>query len=278
MLSDADFAFVSRELKTRAGPILSREMGALAEQRLTPLARREGHATVSEFLGHARAKQDHKIWTAIADALVQTETRFFRDKPNFERLRRDILPMLDKTRPPSEPIRVWSAGCGAGQEAYSLAILAEEWRNEGGRAVEILATDFSDRLLDKARSGLYTQFEIQRGLPIRKLIAYFEKAGDLWRIVDRMRAGVRFEGHNLLASPAALAGFVGGPFDVILCCHVLSSFDEDTKRQTIARLGEAAADDAILLLGAGETLPPGCDAFQAASNLITRKKPSARAA
>ena len=157
MLSEADFAFVAHEVKTRAGAVMGRDTNALAESRLAPLARREGYGSVSELITNAKIKPDGKLWAAIADSLIQTETRFFRDRAMFARLRKDLLPELFSRRS-GERLRVWCAGCGAGQEAYSLAMTLEELRDEGMAGAELLATDFSERLLGKARSGLYTQF------------------------------------------------------------------------------------------------------------------------
>ena len=189
----------------------------------------------------------------------------------FAHLRKDILPELFARRS-GERLRVWCAGCGTGQEAYSLAMILEELRDEGAAGAELYATDFSERLLGKARSGLYTQFEVQRGLPIRKLIAYFEKAGDLWRISDRLRASVRFHNHNLLDPPGAI-----GPFDLVLCCNVLSGFDAPTRLATLARLSETMASDGVLILGQSEPLPEGIAGFSDAGRCFV-KTPAARAA
>ena len=246
MLTEAEFAFVAREVKARSGALLSRELTGPAEQRLQPLARREGFGSVAEFLHAARTRQDGKLLGAIADALVHADTRFFRDKTAFARLRDEILPEL-AARKNGQRIRIWSAGCGTGQEAFSLAILIEEMKAEGFAGAEIVATDMSERLLDKARSGLFTQFEVQRGLAIRRLIAHFERAGDLWRISDRMRAAVRFEQHKLLQHPGAL-----GAFDVVLCCNVMTSFDAATRLSTLERIADVTAPGGTLILGAGE--------------------------
>lgn len=265
MLSDAEFALIAREVKTRTGAVLSRDLGGPAEIRLMPLARREGFATVHELIAAARIRPDGALWNGVADALTLSDTRFFRDRAGFEKLRTDLLPSLLSKRG-HERVRIWCAGCATGQEAYSLAMIVEEMRNEGlNAAVEIVATDLSERLLDKARSGLYTQFEVQRGLPIRKLIAHFEKAGDLWRISDRLRASVRFENFNLLKHPGAL-----GHFDVILLANVLPAFDHETRLAVLGRVTDVLAPDGMLLLGAGETLPEGCDSLQLAGGVATR--------
>ncbi len=272
MLTEQEFSYVQREVKARCGALITREMNAIASQRLSPLARREGFSSVSEFLNAARIKQDDKLWAAAAEALVSTETRFFRDKPAFEALKADILPDLYAKR--GGAVRIWSAACATGQEAYSLAMLIEELRNEGLPTAEIVASDMSERLLDKARSGLYTQFEVQRGLPIRKLIQHFEKVGDLWRIADRLRARVLFEQHNLLQDPAAL-----GRFDIVLCRHVLSAFEPHTRAATLERVASVMSEDGLLILGAGEPAPD-TQAFAPSSiaNAYTRDAAWARAA
>ena len=249
MLPEADYIFIAREVKARSGGILSAEMNAIVEQRLVPLSRREGFSSVSEMVSAARLRGEGKLWSAIADALVQTETRFFRDRAMFAKLRNEILPELFMRRG-GLGVRIWCAGCGSGQEAYSIAMINEELRSEGLGQAYLTATDISERLLDKARTGLYTSFEVQRGLPIRKLIAHFERAQDLWRISDRMRAGVKFTQHNLLHDAAPL-----GSFDLVICANVLSSFDAETRASTIERIGAVMAPGGILVIGQGEALP-----------------------
>lgn len=247
MLSDADFTFVAREVKARSGAVMPREANALAETRLIPLSRREGFSSVAELIQIARVKGDGKLWGAIAEALIQTDTRFFRDRDVFAELRDQILP--DLAARAGRPLRIWSAGCSTGQEPYSIAMLVEDLRDQGFPGAEIVATDISERVLDKARSGLYTQFEVQRGLPIRKLIAHFEKAGDLWRISDRMRAAVRFESYNLLH-----AGEMMGPFDLALCRNVISIFDDATKASVLEQVSQTLAPGGVLMLGQHEDI------------------------
>jgi chemotaxis protein methyltransferase CheR len=273
MLNDAEIALIAREVKTRSGAVLNKDMAGAISIRLQPLARREGFASVPELIGAARIRQDGALWNAIADNLAQSETRFFRDRQQFERLRTAILPAALSKRG-HERVRIWSAACATGQEAYSIAMLVDEMRNEGmNPAVEIIATDLSERLLDKARSGLYTQFEIQRGLPIRKLIAYFEKAGDLWRISDRLRAGVHFGPHNLMKHPGEL-----GQFDVIMLAHVLPAFDHETRIDVLRRVADALTPGGVLMLGSGETLPEGCDTFTLEAGIARKTAPAERIA
>ncbi len=272
MLNEAEVALIAREVKTRSGAVLTREMGGAIAMRLAPLARREGFASVHELVAAARIRADGAMWNAVTDFLAQSETRFFRDRAVFQKLRADLIPAALQRRG-HERIRIWSAACSTGQEAYSIAMLIEELRGQGlNPACEIVATDFSERLIEKARAGLYTQFEVQRGLPIRKLIAHFERAGDLWRICDRMRAAVAFSTHNLLQHPGAL-----GQFDLILLCHVLGSFDSETRRAIVLRVADALAPGGAIVLGEGEAAPEECEGLAFENGLITKTK-AARAA
>ena len=272
MLTEAEFSLIGREVKARSGGLLTRDMAAAAEMRLTPIARREGFASVGELVASARIRPDGALWNAITDALAHSETRFYRDRARFSQLAAELIPET-LTRRGHERARIWCAGVSTGQGAYSLAMILEDMRADGlNPAVEIVATDFSERLLDKARAGLYTQFEVQRGLPIRKLIAHFEKAGDLWRISDRLRSAVRFETHNLLKHPGEL-----GRFDLIMLCHVLPSFDPNLRAEILARVADALTPGGVIVLGGGEAMPEGVQGLVLEHGLITRGS-NARAA
>lgn len=268
MLSDADFQYVAREMRARCGALMTRDMNAFIETRLAPLARREGFAAVSEFVTTARTRQSEATWTAITDALIQHESRFFRDRTVFKTLRESVLPDLFAQRGAGLRLKIWSAGCGSGQEPYSLAMMMDAMRAEGAPGADILATDLSERLLEKARTGLFTQFEVQRGLPIRDLIKHFEKSGELWRISDRMRTSVKFQAHNLMQSAEAL-----GQFDIIMCRNVINSIDPELRPGVLERLAACAAPGAVLVLGLGEKLPECCDAFIMAQHGLAVRNP-----
>jgi len=258
MLPDADFVFIAREVKTRSGLVLDADQAYLIETRLSPIARRENLGSVAELAAAARLRRDERLIWQIADALVTSETMFFRDRTPFHLLRDRILPEMQRARG-GEKIRIWCAASSTGQEPFSLAMLIDEMRAEGrGVDVEIVATDISERVLEKARAGLYSQFEVQRGLPIQMLLRHFEKAGDLWRIADRIRAMVRFQRFNLLDDPRPL-----GSFDIVLCRNVLSYFDPATKQATLEKIAAQMNDDGVLLLGSGETTINVTDAFAA---------------
>lgn len=247
-LTEADFTYLAREVRARTGLMLSADKAQAVETRLAPIARREGLYSVQELITTARARRDERLLEAIADGLANFETNFFRDRAPFDFFRRTMSLELAGRRA-GDPLRIWCAGCATGQEPYSLAMALEEMKVEG-RAVpcEIIATDVSPAILEKARAGLYSQFEVQRGLPIGLLIRHFEKAGDLWRISDRIRAKVKLIQHNLLEDAQAF-----GMFDVILCRNVISAFDRTLAGAVLDRLSDQLADDGYLVLGANET-------------------------
>lgn len=248
-LTEADFTYLARELRTRTGLALPIEKAPMLENRIGPIARREGFISVQELITTARARRDNRLLDLIADALTSHETYFFRDRAPFEFFRTMMSLDLAARRPQGQHLRIWCAGCATGQEAYSLAMTLEEMKSEGrGIDCEIIATDFSAPTLEKARAGLYSQFEVQRGLPIGFLIRHFEKIGDLWRIHDRLRARVKFQTHNMLDDPSAL-----GVFDIIFCRNVLNAFDGDLRGHAMDRMLGQLADDGYLILGESES-------------------------
>jgi chemotaxis protein methyltransferase CheR len=182
--------------------------------------------------------------------LLNNETYFFRDRGPFDVLQRHALPELAQRREKSKRLRIWSAGCSTGQEVYSLAMLfaeaPEQWR---GWTIDILGTDVSTSCVERARSGVFTQFEIQRGLGINQMIKWFEEVADGWRAVEALRKPVRFQVHNLL-EPAPHPG----DFDIVLCRNVLLYLSPEKKAFAFERIAGAMAQDGWLMLGAGETV------------------------
>jgi chemotaxis protein methyltransferase CheR len=242
-----DLAFVAALARAKAGLMLGAERAFFIEGRLATLARREGEPTVEGLIAKLRAAPEEPLARAAVEVLAAPETSFFRDRVAFDHLRDDVLPELLAQRPDGK-VRVWCAGCSTGQEAYSLAIMAEENAARFPKLqFEIIATDLSARALEKAQSGLYTQFEVQRGLPIRLLLRHFDKVGENWQASARLRQTIRWGRLNLMNDFAKL-----GRFDVILCRNVLSYFDTAPRHQVMKRLALALADDGCLMLGAGE--------------------------
>ena len=247
MKSD-DLDFLAGLMRSRSGVVLRGDGAYLAQSRLAPLARREGAGSVEALVAALREGAEERLLEAAVEAMAVADTAFFRDRGVFEILRDDILPTMAATRPDGA-LYVWSAGCSTGQEAYSLAMLADPAeRMTGGLKLDIVATDLSKRALEKAHSGLYTQFEVQRGLPIRLLLKHFEKSDDMWRVGERLRRTIRWRRLNLLEDRRSVR-----PFDVILCRNVIGYFDPETRARVLEQMASALAPDGYLILGSGET-------------------------
>ncbi|OYX31366.1 MAG: chemotaxis protein CheR [Caulobacterales bacterium 32-69-10] len=270
-----DLIFVAALARAKAGLMLGPERAFFVESRLATLARREGEPTVEGLVARLRAAPEEPLARSAVEALATPETSFFRDRVAFDHLRDDVLPELAANRPEGK-VRVWCAGCSTGQEAYSLAIMAEEYSARFPKLqLEILATDLSARGLEKAQSGLYTQFEVQRGLPIRLLLRHFDKVGDNWQASARLRQSVRWGRLNLMNDFAKL-----GRFDIILCRNVLSYFDAAPRQQVLKRLAGILAPDGCLMLGAGEAaaLPEAFEPARGGAGLHRRNPAFGKAA
>jgi chemotaxis protein methyltransferase CheR len=253
-----DFEFIRRLLQERSGLTLSKDKAYLLESRLLPVARRWKLTGFEELIRLVRTRPDEMLLRAITEAMTTNESFFFRDNKPFQQFRNLVLPTLLRARAHTRTIRIWSAACSSGQEPYSLAIiLDEEAARLSGWNVEILATDLSTEILERARSGLYSQFEVQRGLPITMLVKYFEQVGDRWQISARIRDMVTFRQFNLLDDPTPL-----GIFDVIFCRNVLIYFDQPTKAKVLDRLAKRMPADGYLFLGGAETVLGVSDRFQ----------------
>ena len=246
----SDFKFVAQLIQERSGLMLRADKAYLMESRLNPVMRRHGFKGFDELVAALRDVQEGDLVKDVVEAMATNETSFFRDRQPFDQFRLVVLPHLLAHREASKTIRIWCAGCSAGQEPYSLAIILKEnqARLEAWN-IEILATDLSEPILEKARQGLYSHFEIQRGLPISLLIKYFQKEEDRWRIDKAIRDMVRFERFNLLDAPTEL-----GAFDVVLCRNVLIYFDQETKSAVLERIAGVTVDDGFLYLGSVETI------------------------
>lgn len=250
MIEKQDILYVAAEAYTRSGLVLSADKGYLLESRLAPLARAEGYASIEALIAAARRENSDRLLWAITEALATHETFFFRDNTPFDLFKQDILPVLSRARGNSGVIRIWCAACSSGQEPYSLAMILEEERARlGGMRVEIVATDMAPRVLEKAKAGVYSQFEVQRGLAIQRLVTHFDQNGDQWRIKPNIRQMVNFQKQNLLESFSAM-----GKFDVIFCRNVLIYFDAESKKKVLARLSQQTAPDGYLVMGAAETV------------------------
>ncbi len=245
-----DFNLISGLLKERSGLVLTPDKAYLLESRLLPVARKWNRKSLAELAMALRGRPEPALVRDIVEAMTTNESFFFRDIKPFEQFKAFVLPQLLRTRAATRSIRIWSAACSSGQEPYSLAmILAEQRAQLQGWRVEIVATDLSTEILDKAQTGLYSQFEVQRGLPIQLLVKYFKQQGDRWQIDEAIRAMVQFRPFNLLDDMAPL-----GRFDVVFCRNVLIYFDQRTKALVLDRLSRQMAADGYLYLGGAETV------------------------
>ncbi|MDC7694118.1 MULTISPECIES: CheR family methyltransferase [Asticcacaulis] len=255
-MTPEDTEHLAALLKQRSGLILGSDKTYLIESRLAPVARREGFANVGALLTALRTKRDEKLIYTVTDAMTTNETFFFRDKTPFDQFKSDVLPALAKSR--TGDIKIWCAACSTGQEPYSLAMMMEESRAQFPRVnLDILATDISERCLEKAQAGLYTQFEVQRGLPIQMMVKHFEKIDEMWRISPKIRQAVRYKKLNLLDDLRSV-----GRQDVIYCRNVLIYFDLETKKRVLEQMATLLADDGFLFLGAAETVLGITDVFK----------------
>lgn len=244
-----DYEYLCKLLKERSGLVLSAEKQYLVQSRLMPVARRIGVATISEIVRRLKEPASDALKMEVTEAMMNNESFFFRDKNPFDRFGDTILPDLARKRDKLRRLRVWSAAASTGQEPYSLAMMVDAFSKLAGWQFEIVATDISSDALDKARAGLYSQFEVQRGLPIQLLMQHFDQVGDRWRISEKIRNRVQFRQLNLLDDFSTL-----GTFDVVFCRNVMIYFDQPTKVNVLERVKRVLAPDGYLILGAAETV------------------------
>lgn len=272
-MTPTDFEFLSQMLKRRSGLQLTSDKMYLLESRLGPLARKSSLKDLDALVAKLRAG-DETLAKAVTEAMTTNESFFFRDKTPFDHFEKLMLPTLMTARAQQKKLRIWCAAASTGQEPYSLSMIIREkgaamkdWR------FEILGTDLSTEVLSRAQAGVYSQFEVQRGLPITLLVKYFTKDGDQWRLKDDIRSMVQYKVMNLLDP------FTGmGSFDIVYCRNVLIYFDEPTKRNILERIAQLMPPDGYMLLGAAETVVGITNAFVPVDNARGVYKRAAAAA
>ncbi len=253
-----DFSFFCKLILDRTGLVLGADKSYLIESRLTPVSRKHNLAGLDALATALRQGRDQILLRDFTDALMTNESFFFRDGKPFEQFREVVLPRLLAARAQQRHFRIWSAACSTGQEPFTLAmILKEESAKLQGWKVEIVGTDISQEVLGRARSGIYTQFEVQRGLPIQLLIKYFKQDGDKWQIAPEIRSMVQYREFNLLEDPVGL-----GRFDVVFCRNVLIYFDQGMKSTILERISRMLPSDGLLYLGGAETVLGVSDRFE----------------
>jgi chemotaxis protein methyltransferase CheR len=256
-----DYEYLQKILKDRSGLMLSADKKYLLESRLLPLARDAGLAGISDLVVKMKGGSEPMI-ASVVEAMTTNETFFFRDKTPFDHFKETVLPELIRARGGKRSLRIWCAAGSTGQEPYSLAMILKDMGAAlNGWRLEIVATDISPEVLEKSRAGLYTQFEVQRGLPITALVKHFVQAGTMWQLNADIRALVQFRQFNLLQDFAPL-----GKFDIIFCRNVLIYFDQPTKSDVFNRLAKVSEPDGYLFLGAAETVVGLTDKYRVCPN------------
>ena len=242
-----NYRFLQEHVYSQAGIVLEHDKHYLFESRLAPIVRQLGLGSINDLCALLQATRDQGVGRQVVEAMTTNETYFFRDPAHYEAIRTVLLPRLKDERQDTKRLRFWSAAASTGQEAYSLAMLLlgcglSDW------SIQILGTDFSSQVLERARSGKYQQIEVNRGLPAACLVRHFRRAGVDWELSETVRRMVRFETIDLRQSMRAL-----GPFDLVFCRNVMIYFDAETKRSILSEIHGTLFRGGWLLLGGAET-------------------------
>lgn len=258
-MQPADFQYLADLLKKRSGLALGEDKAYLIESRLTPIARAQGVHDIAQLCTLLRTKPTEDLLVEITEAMTTNESSFFRDIKPYETLRSMIFPMI-MSKNTSKTMRIWSAACSTGQEPYTIAMcINEDSLKMPGWTFDIIGTDLALKVVEKAKTGIYSQFEAQRGLPIQMLVKYFTSLPDTsWQLKDNIRSMVQFKTANLLEEYGML-----GKFDIIFCRNVLIYFDDATKAQITEKMARALPPHGILIIGSTESLVDPTGKFEA---------------
>jgi chemotaxis protein methyltransferase CheR len=242
-----NYRFLQAHVYAQTGIVLEGDKHYLFETRLTPIVRQLGLGSINDLCALLRATGEVTVGRRVVEAMTTNETYFFREPAHYEAIKTMLLPRLREERRDTGKLRFWSAASSTGQEAYSLAMLLLECGFKDWN-VNILGTDFSSAIVDRARSGKYHQIEVNRGLPAPLLVKHFVRSGVEWQLSDAVRRMAHFETIDLRGSMRAL-----GPFDLVFCRNVLIYFDAETKRRILEQIHGTLFRGAWLLLGGAET-------------------------
>lgn len=249
----SEFDLYKDLLHEKSGLVITPDESYMLNSRLTPVAKKWNFESLTSMTMALRGVADPALIRDVVEAMTTPETAFFRDMVPFETFASQILPALVKARTKTKKLRIWSAACSTGQEAYSLAIILKEREAQlGGWKIEILATDISSEALEFARHGAYAQFDVQHGLSTGALMKFFKHIGSKWQAKDDLRKLINFRFFNLMESMHPL-----GTFDAVLCCNVLENFDRETQRRVLDNMAGTLAKDGFLLLGHKEPYADG---------------------
>jgi chemotaxis protein methyltransferase CheR len=258
-MNEMEFAYLRDLLHRRSGLSIGVDKRYLVESRLAAVCRQNGIGSLSDLTRLLRARNE-ALAVAVVEAMTTNETLFFRDAAPFRQVREVVLPHLMTARGSDRTLRIWCAAASSGQEPYSLAMMLDDMAGQlGGWTIEIIATDLSEDILARARAGIYSQFEVQRGLPIQSLIRHFTQHGERWHLNERIRRMVSFRQHNLV-NPKPGTGPLGR-FDIIFCRNVLIYFDLPTRSRVLDMLARQLRPDGYLCLGSAETVMGVSNAF-----------------
>jgi len=242
-----NYRFLQRHIYAQAGIVLENDKHYLFEARLGPIARQLGLGSINDLCTRLMAAREPEIERQVVEAMTTNETYFFRDPSQYEAIRTVLLPLVRQQRQDRKKLRCWSAAASSGQEAYSLAMLLRE-QDWSGWAIDIVGTDLSSRMVERARSGRYQQIEVNRGLPAALLVKHFSRLGMDWQISGTLRQMVRFDTLDLRQNLRTL-----GPFDLVFCRNVLIYFDIETRLNVLRGLHGTLFRGGWLLLGGAET-------------------------
>lgn len=272
--TQASFRIIADLLTERTGQQLTDNRKWRLTSALSGVFRDHGIANIDQLVclldATPNREEYEKLAEEIVEALLNNETYFFRDKPTFDQIPLEILPELKRRRAHVRRLSIWCAGCSTGQEVHSLGMLFEEQKGQwAGWNIEILGTDVSHKVIDTARKGLYSQFEVQRGLGVTAMLSHFDETPGGWQLRENARRFCRFEQHNMLDQPPER-----NRFDLVLCRNVLLYFDAYKRALACKRLANALANDGFLMVGAGETISAHSDAFVPSRNRVSVFEPS----
>ncbi|MCK5167249.1 MAG: protein-glutamate O-methyltransferase [Rhodospirillaceae bacterium] len=257
-MNPEDFDFISTLIKARSGLALTPDKAYLLESRLMPVARKHGHNGLDDLIGALRTRKEEPLIIEVVEAMTTNESFFFRDTKPFDLLRDEVLPPILEQRAAKKHLKIWCAAAASGQEPYSIAIVLKELGAQlAGWNLDILGTDISHDILAKAAKGEYSQFEVQRGMPIQLLLKYFDKKGEVWEIKSEIRSMIKYKYFNLLENLSPLGGF-----DIVFCRNVLIYFDAETKGKVLAQIASLMPADGMLFLGGAETVLGVSDKFE----------------
>ncbi|MEO1618845.1 MAG: CheR family methyltransferase [Planctomycetota bacterium] len=249
-LASADIDFLRDLVAHHSGNVIAPRQVYMLEQRLTPVAGTHGLEDVSSLVAELRRSSSKKLSTEVAEAVTVNETSFYRDAHVFDSLANHVIPKLIESRAAEKTIRIWSAACSSGQEPYTIAmVLRDRFPQLENWKIKITATDLSEEMLKKSRSGLYSQLEVNRGLPVKQLVRFFDRKGNQWQAKPELRNIIECQRLNLTQSWSLL-----GTFDVVFIRNVLIYFDQKTKSDILQRVHRLLRPDGFLFIGSAETM------------------------